>query len=629
MSTPQFSPQSVQVGGNSVTVSVQVLDITGAAVPGETVVISTTDPAIPQQTATDPQNIGTYSATFSSSNTPGPVTFTATDTSTPTVLPVKATLTQTPGPAAMMSLGLSQSSVPVGGTSVTATVTVTDGMGNGVSGESVTVSGSSGFPPQTGTTNASGTYTATLHSTTVPGPVTISAVDNTTPGVVPNPATQTLTQVPGPAKTISVAVNPTSIPADGTSTAVATASVTDFYGNPINNDNVVISSSDAVSATVPQGNGFYKATITSSNTPGTVSVTATDYSVSPPIEPPTPTTFTQGPSYAFPSLTVLPSRSLLTNQIATLIAALPGPQSGTVTFSDGFLSIPGCQNVAASPSSPAACQAAFAAANSPASITAVFSPNGSNATLGSNTVAVTVGRGATSTSLALSSSPAGTGVPETYTATVTPHNAGAVGPTGSVEFEQGGKPIGPCSQVPLDSTGSASCTVKYSSPGSHKVWAVYSGDANFSGSTSRTFTVPVTAAGAINATMTWFYNYHPRYTVFTALQVNAVAVGTKVMVICKGRGCPYSKHMSTLHLRHGLRCTGRGRHKCGSSTGPISLIKAFRSHHLAVGTQLVVEIRRPGFVGKYYSFTIRSGRGPLIRISCLAPGLNNPGVGCS
>jgi hypothetical protein len=43
---------------------------------------------------------------------------------------------------------------------------------------------------------------------------------------------------------------------------------------------------------------------------------------------------------------------------------------------------------------------------------------------------------------------------------------------------------------------------------------------------------------------------------------------------------------------------------------------------------VTVQILRPGWIGKYYLFTMRAGRGPKIKISCLAPGRTAPGRGC-
>jgi hypothetical protein len=47
-----------------------------------------------------------------------------------------------------------------------------------------------------------------------------------------------------------------------------------------------------------------------------------------------------------------------------------------------------------------------------------------------------------------------------------------------------------------------------------------------------------------------------------------------------------------------------------------------------VGTQLTIRISHPGYIGKYYSFTVRARRSPALKIACMAPGSSLPGVGC-
>lgn len=88
----------------------------------------------------------------------------------------------------------------------------------------------------------------------------------------------------GPAETVTVSLNPTSILANGTSTSTATATVDDINGNPVTGDHLTFTSSDPgerISAVTDHPNGTYTVTITSSTTPGTPTITATDTSVTP------------------------------------------------------------------------------------------------------------------------------------------------------------------------------------------------------------------------------------------------------------------------------------------------------------------------------------------------------------
>jgi hypothetical protein len=66
----------------------------------------------------------------------------------------------------------------------------------------------------------------------------------------------------------------------------------------------------------------------------------------------------------------------------------------------------------------------------------------------------------------------------TYTATVTPAPDG-----GTVIFEDGPTTISGCGSQAVDTTtGTATCQVIYTAPGSHSITAFYSGDSNFNSS---------------------------------------------------------------------------------------------------------------------------------------------------
>lgn len=92
------------------------------------------------------------------------------------------------------------------------------------------------------------------------------------------------TPCPGPASNISLSLSPVSIPADGAATTMTTAHVTDANGGPAIGDSVEFRPSDAgerVGPVTEAAEGVYRATITSSRTPGRVTITAVDSSVTP------------------------------------------------------------------------------------------------------------------------------------------------------------------------------------------------------------------------------------------------------------------------------------------------------------------------------------------------------------
>lgn len=93
--------------------------------------------------------------------------------------------------------------------------------------------------------------------------------------------------VAGPPKGLAVSLSPTSIAADGNSMTTATAKLTDAQGVPVPGDILVFSSTDSGERIGPVREstaGVYTAKITSSMRKGTVTITATDRSVSPALE---------------------------------------------------------------------------------------------------------------------------------------------------------------------------------------------------------------------------------------------------------------------------------------------------------------------------------------------------------
>ena len=91
----------------------------------------------------------------------------------------------------------------------------------------------------------------------------------------------------------------------------------------------------------------------------------------------------------------------------------------------------------------------------------------------------------TITSVSSSSDPARVDQRVTYTAAVGVVPPGTGSPTGTVSFSDNATPISGCGAVLLSSE-KATCTVTYPKTGSHAIVATYSGDANFTGSTSLT-----------------------------------------------------------------------------------------------------------------------------------------------
>lgn len=215
------------------------------------------------------------------------------------------------------------------------------------------------------------------------------------------------------------------------------------------------------------------------------------------------TTIGLGPSENTSTVVTSSSNPSTSGQQVTFTATVSGSPltpTGTVSFTDtpsggSATAISGCTTLPLTAGT-ATCQTSLTTGSY--TITASYTPTaGSTFGSSSGTLTQTVGNG-TSTTLTSSLNPSGPGQTVTYTATVTPSpNVGT--PTGSVTFKDGASTIscGAGSQTFNGTT--ATCTVTYSSSGTHTMTAVYSGDSTYGGSTSNTVTQTVTKAMHISA----------------------------------------------------------------------------------------------------------------------------------
>jgi hypothetical protein len=333
---------------------------------------------------------------------------------------------------------------------------------------------------------------------------------------------------------------------------------------------------------------------------------------------------------------VVSPQPAVTNQTETLVASVTSGAgsvrpSGTLAFLNGGAPISGCDHVPVSPTGQTVtiiCQTTFGA--SVAQLSAVFAPSTGSAVAGSASAvyALSVGLDSTVTSLFVPRAIVA-GEPTTFIAQVSPPavRPGPLEPTGTVEFLDDGKPIARCLAQPIGPTG-ATCTITYLSTGRRAITARYQGDGNFDPSASPPQAASVRARARITSTMRWTFFFTPTYTRVLALLVQGAA-HTRVLVTCHAKGCPFIRRVREVN-RHTV-CTRRVHGHCRqtrTSGGTLDLAPAFGSRRLAVGTRIAVAITRPGWVGKYYGFTIRPGRRPRIQISCLPPGATRPGKGC-
>jgi hypothetical protein len=178
------------------------------------------------------------------------------------------------------------------------------------------------------------------------------------------------------------------------------------------------------------------------------------------------------------------------DQSVTLTAMLTtqsgGQATGTITFKDGSTTL-GSPTVSGNSASLTLSTLAVGTH----SIAAVYSGD-SNFSGSSASLSQAVNQATTTVALRSSLNPAGLSQAVTFTATITPHYGGQA--SGTITFKDGSTTLG----SPTVSGNSASLTTSTLAIGSHSITAVYSGDSNFTGSTSSTLTQVV--AGSLSTT---------------------------------------------------------------------------------------------------------------------------------
>ena len=231
-----------------------------------------------------------------------------------------------------------------------------------------------------------------------------------------------------------------------------------------------------------------------------------------------------------------------------------------------------------------------------------------------------MGRDSTSVMLGLSSLAPKIGATENVVAFVTPAHTGALSPSGTVTFFDNGSTIGRCAGQPLLAAGgggTATCAVSWPASASHRISATYNGDANFAGSQANPVGVPVQFLGTLKATMHWSFVSGPGYTSVLALTVNGAPIGSTVLISCHGKGCPFTK--ASLPVKKTKRCGAKGKRTCATH-GNIDLTSRFAKRHLRPRTTITVDVVQAGWIGRAYTFVVRSHKAPSTKAVCVTPG---------
>ena len=214
---------------------------------------------------------------------------------------------------------------------------------------------------------------------------------------------------------------------------------------------------------------------------------------------------------------------------ATVTATSPasGTPTGTVNFRDAGVTIAGCAAQAVGVAATATCAVAYAGVGTHA-ITGTYSGDANFTISISPILTQTVNPGATTTALTSSSDPSVSGQGLTYTATITATAPASGTPTGTVNFWDAGVTIAGCGAQPLVA-GIASCGVMYAGVGTHAIAAVYSGDADFTSSTSPVLTQTVNP-GATTMALT--------QTSTSSIYLKPVTLTAAVTPVAPGTGVP-------------------------------------------------------------------------------------------
>ncbi|MFL5860469.1 MAG: Ig-like domain repeat protein, partial [Solirubrobacteraceae bacterium] len=191
-------------------------------------------------------------------------------------------------------------------------------------------------------------------------------------------------------------------------------------------------------------------------------------------------------------LSTTPATPLTPNQSVTLNATVTADSSptGTVEFDINGTPIAGCLNrplIRGGSAGTATCQTTAGTASSDTAAAGFRPANGTALQGSTDATDLVVAKGSTTTTASVSDPAPKVGQNVTYAAAVAPDVAGAVAPTGAVQFLDDGTPIDSCASQPFTPgapSPTATCTLSYSTAGSHQITAAYLGDDNFAGSTS-------------------------------------------------------------------------------------------------------------------------------------------------
>jgi len=393
------------------------------------------------------------------------------------VIATTTTLTSSPNPSTY-------------GTSVDFTATVTGSESSSTPTGTVTFTFKDGATTvNTGTLNGSGQATFST-SALAAGNYSITAVyagDGSFSGSTSDPLL-TQTQTVNKAGTTTAIASHTPDPSTFGQSVMVNFTATSTGGTPTGNVTV---SDGTVNCTATVAAGSCSLTFTSAGSKTLTATYAGDANFSSSASAGVSHTVNKGATIAIVVNTPSPSTFGQSVAFTATVTSGAGTPTGTVTFSEGATTY--CSSVSLNGSGQATCSTSSLSAGSH-TITATYSGD-DNYNGSSGTVGQTVNRANTTTTAALTTgtNPSTFGESVTFTAAV---SSGAGTPTGMVTFKDGAITLGTGT---LNGSVQATFSTSALAAGNHTITAVYSGDENFSGSTSGPLTQTVNLSPSITS----------------------------------------------------------------------------------------------------------------------------------
>jgi hypothetical protein len=115
---------------------------------------------------------------------------------------------------------------------------------------------------------------------------------------------------------------------------------------------------------------------------------------------------------------------------------------------------------------------------------------------------------------------------------------------------------------------------------------------------------------------------------FRHVELVRVPATAAVNLSCTGGGCPFKTAFNVTGKQCGAKpCVARHRKRGRART--VDLTPLLAGRRLSPRAELMVSVTVPNTVGRVWELTLRSGKRPALKTTCLEPGSTKPGQGCA